>query len=190
MLKRWFLVGVMLLLASSLVVGCGIPQEEYDAVLAERDAAQAEVESLKSDLATVEGNLATAEGDLATVQSQISSLQSDLTAVQKELAEIKEVYPARHFNTIQELQGWLTANDVSDRPMATTAEATYSKALEIQQDALEDGYIVSAWIDYYPDEESFYLNCTAVAGGVVWMWNPETDEPVNFSDLTGLLKLS
>ena len=31
MLKRWFLVGVMLLLAALLVVGCGIPQEEQDA---------------------------------------------------------------------------------------------------------------------------------------------------------------
>lgn len=53
MLKRWFLVGVMLLLASLLVAGCGIPQADYDAVVAERDALKAQVAELESELAVV-----------------------------------------------------------------------------------------------------------------------------------------
>ena len=63
------------------------------------------------------------------------------------------------------------------------------KALEIQEDALNDGYIVSAWIDYYPDVEIYSVLCTAVVDGRVWMWDPETDEPVDFSSLSGLLKV-
>jgi len=97
MLKRWFLVGVMLLLVSLLVVGCGIPQEEHDAVIAERDAAQAEVASLQSelagvqsDLAATETDLATSESDLATAQSRISSLQSDFTAAQAKVSELED----------------------------------------------------------------------------------------------------
>ena len=50
MAKRWFLVGGVLLLVLLFVVGCGIPQETYDAVLAERDEAQAKVASLQSGL--------------------------------------------------------------------------------------------------------------------------------------------
>jgi hypothetical protein len=74
------------------------------------------------------------------------------------------------------------------RPLPTV-EVAYSRSLEIQQDALEDGFIVSAWIDYYFDEGTFYVNCTAVAGGEVWMWSPDSDELTNFSDMTGLSNL-
>lgn len=35
--REWLLVSLMLLLMTMLLVGCGIPQEEYDALLAERD---------------------------------------------------------------------------------------------------------------------------------------------------------
>lgn len=82
MKKRWFAVGVVLLVVSLLVVGCGVPQEEHDAVLAGRDAAQAEVALLQSDLTEV-------QSDLATAQSQVSSLRSDLTVAQSKVSDLE-----------------------------------------------------------------------------------------------------
>lgn len=102
MLKRWLLV-IALLLASLLLGGCGVPQEEHDAVLAERDAAQAEVASLQGELAEVqskltttesdlgetESDLATAESDLADTQSEISSLQSQKSSLQSQISSLQ-----------------------------------------------------------------------------------------------------
>ena len=97
----------MVLLVSSLVVSCGIPQEDYDAALAERDATQAKVESLQTkaeslqtkveslqdeldkvqgQIESIENDLSEVEGDLTAAQSQISSLRSDLNNANSNLA--------------------------------------------------------------------------------------------------------
>ncbi len=107
MRRKQFLLGAIVLLASSLVVSCGIPQEEYDAALAERDATQAKVESLQTEaeslqtkveslqdeldkvqgqIKSIENDLSEVEGDLTAAQSQISSLQSDLNNANSNLA--------------------------------------------------------------------------------------------------------
>lgn len=204
MAKRWFLVGVMLLLVSLMMVGCGVPQEEHDAVLAERDAAQAELASLQSDLATTQSQLATTESDLTalkadletakadletakanleTANSKISTLQADLSTQKKNLAEIQKVYPPRDFSSKQELMVWLVSNDVSERAEVTTAENLYSKALEIQENALRDGYIVSVDLDSGEEPGVWYISCVTVIDGDIWAWNPETDDPINVSPL-------
>lgn len=195
MKKRWFLVGVMFLLVPWLLVGCGVAQEEYDAVVAERDTAQAELQSIKTELQSVKDELAASQSKVSELTSSLEKAQTDLEVMQsdfektkKELTEIKEVYPPGDFYSSAELRDWLLINDVSERPDATNAENLYLKALEIQENALRDGYIISAYIDYL-GEDMFVVVCEAVAGGEVWMWNPESDELVNFSDLSGLLKL-
>jgi len=109
MAKRLCLVGTMLSIYL-LVVGCGVPQEEHDAVVAERDTALAQVVSLQkqlsqaqsdldvaqSELARMQNDLEAAETNLAAMQSlasslqmQISSLQSDLAAVEAQIAELE-----------------------------------------------------------------------------------------------------
>ena len=109
--------------------------------------------------------------------------------VKQELANIKKAYPARNFSSMKDLQDWLNANDISERPPSTSAEDLYIKALEMQENALKDGYIISAYIDYSAEEEIFYIGLEAIAEGNVFMWNPETDELLDFSGLTGLLKV-
>ena len=190
MRKQWFLIASSMLLMALLVVSCGIPQDQYDAVAADLDKAQQELQSVKAELAASQSKVSELTSSVEKSEADLEATQVELEAANTELTELKKVYPPRYFSTVKELKDWLLANDVSERPAATNAENLYAKALEIQEDALEDGYIVSAWIDYYFDEEMFYVNCTAVANGYVWMWAPETDEPVNFSDATGLLKLS
>jgi len=78
------IIGILLTVLTVLLLlsGCGIAQEEYDAVLAERDAAQAEVASLQSDLAKAQSQVGTLEGDLAKAEGQVESLQSSVAAAQ------------------------------------------------------------------------------------------------------------
>lgn len=92
MRKKRFLIGVVLLVASLLVTGCGIPQEDYDAVVAERDAVQTELQSVsselerkKSELESTKSQLETIQGELETVKSESQSVQSQLNSVKSQL---------------------------------------------------------------------------------------------------------
>jgi chromosome segregation ATPase len=105
MVGRWLLIGGLLLLVSLLFIGCGVPQQDYDAVVAERDSAQTELQSVKTEL--------------SASQAKVSELTSSIETLAAELETIKEVYPPRHFNTVKELQDWLDENDVSERPTIT-----------------------------------------------------------------------
>ncbi len=173
--KRSLMGLVILSLVMVVLVGCGVPQADYDELNTEYTTLQADYDELDTEY--------------MALQADYDELNTEYEAVQNALAEVEAVYPPKDFSSLSELQNWLLTNDVSERPLATIAENLYSKALEMQEDALKDGYIVSAWIDYYPDTEEFYINCTAVVDGNVWIWNPETDEPLDFSGISGLLKV-
>ena len=215
MRKLCFLVGMMFLLLSWFLVGCGISQEVYDAVVAERDslaanlqsvqgeldAANSKVQSVQSELESASNELETAksevestqseltikESELQSVQSELDAAESELKDVNDEMAEIKKLYPPRHFDSYSELRDWLLLNDVSERQPIEDAETWYEKALDIQETALENGYIVSAWIEYYEEPDTFTVACTAVVDGDIWWWDPEYDDALNFSDLTRLM---
>ena len=133
----------MVLLVSLLVVSCGIPQEDYDAVLAERDAAltkteslQAEVASLQSDLSKAESRITTLESDLSKADSdfswaknQLSRVESDLAAVQSELIAVQD-QTADAQSRISSLQNELAAAEAE-------LEAVYKVILFV--DDFEDG---------------------------------------------------
>ncbi len=80
----------------------------------------------------------------------------------------------RDFTSLSELQDWLLENVVSEKPSTKYAEDWYGRALEVQEDALKAGYIVSA--DYDAMEEGVVVWCTTVINGKVFYWDPETDE--------------
>ena len=119
MLKRNLLVALVLLVCI-VVVGCGVSQEEHDAVLAERNAARAEVASLQSDLAKMQSDLSDAESQFEGAQShlestrkeqlaaesQISSLQSQLESTRKELSAAESQKSSLH-SQISSLQSQL-----------------------------------------------------------------------------------
>jgi len=102
--------GIVLAMISLLLPACGIPQEDYDAVVDERDDAKVQVETLhsqlndaqtdltalqgsltttQSQLVTEESALAETQSDLASARAQISSLQSQVSSLQNDLAEEK-----------------------------------------------------------------------------------------------------
>lgn len=89
MVKRWFAVSTAVLLASLLVVGCGVPQEDYDAVVADKEAAEAKVKSLTSQLAAPNNEASKAKSDLTEVKSELATATSDLEAVQSEIESVK-----------------------------------------------------------------------------------------------------
>jgi len=203
MAKKWFLVGGILLLVSLLVVGCGVPQEQYDALSSDLSKAQQELQSIKAELGSAQAkvseltsslrkaetdleatqtDLEATQTDLKATQTDLGATQTDLGAVSKELAEIKNVYPPRDFSSRSELVDWLQANDVSEGPTAANAENLYSKALEIQEDALKDGYIISVDVDEL-GQSMFGIACVAIIDGDIWAWGPEGDEPVQYMAL-------
>jgi outer membrane murein-binding lipoprotein Lpp len=156
---NWLVVGlVVLCLAMISLAGC-VSKSEYEALQADYD---------------------TLNADNDTLQADYDELNANYAAVEAELADIQQVYPPRDFSSLSELTDWLLQNDVSERPLATTAENLYSKALEIQEDALKDGYIVSADFDYDENVDLFYISCVTIINGDTWYWDPETDEPIQY----------
>lgn len=93
MVRREVLIGTALLLVVPLLFGCGIPQEDYEATVAEKDAAQSQVASLQSDLAAAQSDLEVAESATASAENQLSSLKSQVAALQKELSEKESTLP-------------------------------------------------------------------------------------------------
>ncbi len=89
MRRKQFLLGAMVLLVSLLVVSCGIPQEEYDAVLAERDAALTKTESLQAEVKSLQNDLSKAESQITTLESDLSKAESDLSWVKSELSKVE-----------------------------------------------------------------------------------------------------
>jgi hypothetical protein len=193
MMKKWFLVGVMLLLASSLAVGCGVPQEDYDAVVAERDAAQAEATSLQSelagvqgelddtkrDLSTTESNLATAESDLATANTRITSLESNLSttrsdyqAVSNELAELKSFYdgifkgePPPYYKPDGELMHLLDNDSAQDPTWQQLVDFLVLDKTDSKK-YVKDEYVCSGFAeDVHNNAEAAGIRCALVSLG-------------------------
>jgi hypothetical protein len=82
----------------------------------------------------------------------------------------------RDFASYEEFVEWLQANDVSEQPISDYASEWYSMALQIQEDAMRDGYIVSAAYRY-DDDGTYSVYCITVIDGDIWYWDPETDQP-------------
>lgn len=147
MVKRWLLVSVMLL-ASLLVVGCGIPQEEYDAVVAERDAAQAQATTLQSDLAKARSDLTAVEAKLASLQEDYNTAKSNLTAVESALAEAE----ARIAELEAAVEGQLPTMEVGDKWVWSYVmeETTYTLTEEIIGEETVEGrdcYVIDMSFD-------------------------------------------
>jgi len=186
MRKQWFLIALSILLMTLLVVSCGIPQDQYDTVVAERDSTQAELQSVKAEVQSVKTELATSQSKVLELTSNLEKGEAELEATKKELTDIKKVYPPRQFSSSSELVDWLRANDVSERPPVERTEQLYAKGLDIQADALKDGFIISVNIEPGPEPGTSWIGCVTVINGDMWVWGPENDEP---TQATGFAKI-
>lgn len=92
MRKRMFLCGMIFLLLSLLLVGCGVAQEQHDAVVADLGKAQQEAQSIKAELEASRArvseltlSLEKAESELEATQAENSELTSSLGKAETEL---------------------------------------------------------------------------------------------------------
>ncbi len=198
------LVLAAVILASLALAGCGVSQTDYDELFAQKTALEAEKQAQQDQFDTLQttkealevenqsleadyGQLTTAyntlEGNFQTMQEMRDAIEAQLLAVSDQLAALQAVYPPRDFTSLRELEDWLLANDVSDKPITSTAEAWIGRALEVQEDALADGYVVS--VDYDgPDANGLYsVFCTTVINGNIYFWDPETDNVLQDTSL-------
>ena len=208
MRKRWFLVGMIFLLVPWLFGGCGIAQEQYDAIVADLGKAQQEMQSLKAahDKVITENKDLQAENtslmtEKESLEADYSKLKTENAVVTRELAKIKEsyegvyqelialqvVYPPKYFSTSQELESWIQSNAISDTPIHSNFFETYKayeRCLEIQESALGDGFIISVAVEGGREKEGFdygaarSVYCQAETSDGIYWWFPDRDEIV------------
>ena len=94
--------------------------------------------------------------------------QDEYDSLKSELDAIKEKFPPRASSSLTELNTWLASNDVSEQEDARDGLAWYAKSLEVQEDALNDGFIISADDDYFEEEDSYFVWCVAIINGRVF----------------------
>lgn len=170
---NWLLTGsVVLCLAMVLLAGCGVSKSDYDALQAEK--------------ANLETELAAAQSDLSSLQGDYDALDANYQAASSELAELEAVYPPKEFPSRTALEDWLQENEVSEEPVTMYTADWYGKALELQEDALADGYVVSVDYDYDSGTGIYMVYCVTIIDGDIWYWDPETDAVYRESGLTGV----
>ena len=106
-------------------------------------------------------------------KSEYEALQAENATLLQELAEIKEVYPLRNFSSVKELENWLNDNDVSERPPSGDYMIDYRRALQIQEDAMEEGYIIYPVLLLF--KETLLVQCQTVINGDVYYFWPDED---------------
>ena len=86
---RWIIVCVVLLIISLLVTSCGIPQDEYDAVVIERDSTQSELQSTQGELESVSNELDSVKSELQLVNSELTAAQLAIETQSQSMAKAK-----------------------------------------------------------------------------------------------------
>lgn len=111
-----------------------------------------------------------------TLGQRVTDLTSQLSTLQGKYDQIAKVYPPHEFGSLNDLTTWLVKDTTSNLPYSDTMEALYSKALGQQAAALKDGYVISVDQEVI-DDQLYFVFCTTVIGGQVWVWDIETDDP-------------
>ncbi len=145
-----------------------VPMIEYNNLIRQNESLQNEYQALRTDY----DNLETAYN---MSEEQYSKLNLDYEAIEIELSSIKEVYPPREFNSHRELTDWLRDNPVPDEGTQVYANDMYAQTLQIREDALKYGYIVSATCVYDEETELYTVSCETVINGHMFWWYPDED---------------
>ena len=83
MRKFLLLVGTVFLLVPFLLVGCGVAQEQYDAVISDLGEAQQEIHTVKAELQTLQDRLSELKSSLQETQMNLEITQARLETTQK-----------------------------------------------------------------------------------------------------------
>jgi len=116
------------------------------------------------------------EFEVFNLKHEYSNILDKYDDLNADFKEITAKYPPKYFYSTRELENWLIYNSVSERPYAEYAEQMYIDALDIQQNALEDGYIISVNVESDETGENYLVYCTAVVGDRLYWWQPDSDQ--------------
>ena len=89
MKNLWFLVGMIFLLLPWLLVGCGVAQEEHNAVVAQLSEARQELQNVQSELEATQANASELNSGLEKAEAELKATQDELEAAQAELEATK-----------------------------------------------------------------------------------------------------
>ena len=92
MRRSWLMFGVVLLLTSCLLVGCGVSEEVYNTVVAERDAAQAQVTNLQSDVSAIQVKHDDLKADNDELKSEFETMQAKYEELSTEYEELDKQF--------------------------------------------------------------------------------------------------
>lgn len=166
MIKKGLLSGLIFMLITGCI-GC-VPLSKYDEL-------QARYASLQQDLSEKAATI-------SELEAGCESLRQDLNERETALSELEDICPPKRFESEKELEDWLIAHPTP--PESSDAVQWFRHAREVQNDAAEDGYIISAYL-IGPDEDGQYqAYCEAVLQDhSLYMWDPETDEIYFWGDV-------
>lgn len=88
MVKRWLLVGMIFLLVPWLVVGCGVAQEQYDAVVSDLGKAQQELQSVKGELESTQAKVSELTSSQEKAKSELKATQAELETTRAKVSEL------------------------------------------------------------------------------------------------------
>ncbi|MFC1873397.1 hypothetical protein ACFLW3_01110 [Chloroflexota bacterium] len=152
-------------------------QADYASLVSQNDRIEAEIESVHLKLLSVRDGYDELGSNHAALQADYTALGVDYESVIEELDEIKGVYPPRYFSSGTELLGWLVEDDISDRTSDNPVDL-YQSALELQERALGDGYIINAYITTVGTTPAYYrIYCSALTEeDSLYTWSVEEDD--------------
>jgi predicted nuclease with TOPRIM domain len=173
---KWLLIAVACFSLCVIPLSGCFSQLELEVLQAELDELAEDNSRLEADLGEANANLSSLQADYDELSDRYDELNEDYESLESELSQVEECQSPRDFSSLSELRDWVESNDVSEKPITDYVEDWFVRALEVQEDAIADGYVVSA--DYDVDEEGSIVGvwCTAIAGGRLFFWDPETDE--------------
>jgi len=90
--KRLLLVGMIFLLFPLFLVGCGVSEEVYNTVVAERDAAQAQVTNLQSDVSAIQAKYDDLKTDNDELKSEFETMQAKYEELSTEYEELDKQF--------------------------------------------------------------------------------------------------
>lgn len=161
-------LGIVGLITAFGLVGC-ISQPELQRL-------QAELETLYEENAGLESEMESLQLEYDDLNSRYDELENQSESISNELSQLQETCPPREFSSLTELRDWLQNNEISEIPASIYAEDWMARAYQLQEDALNDGYIVSVDYDYEVEEDSYYIYNSTIINGKIFYWDPETDE--------------
>lgn len=112
MKKRWFLTGMLLLSVPLVTVGCGVAQEQYDAVVADLSQASKELQSVRSDLVATQAKVSELTSSLEKTQASLKAAEaknSELTSSLEKAESELQAGSAELTASVQKIQAELQA---------------------------------------------------------------------------------